>query len=134
MGLGRITGTRDLDDQHLLLVQAMQEVVEAITPGGSLEHLHKAWATFLQVMEDHLVAEGELLELLPRPLCFGHQEIHRRLLDRAKAYQLGGQDPHYRMMRHLFSDVQEHMHSPEEDIMVQTVRNAVKAGRFPERT
>ena len=124
-----ITGTRDLDDQHLLLVQALRELEKAIdAPAVDEMHLTQAWYSFKDIMVSHLLAENATLRVLPLDAAKAHAAIHERAVSASRDYSFNHSDPGWEKMRRIFTMVRAHMHSQEEVDLIEALRAAQAAG------
>lgn len=130
-----ITGTRDMDDQHLLLVQAIGLVEEAIDrPATSEDELEAAWWGFYDTMESHMLAEAKLFVHLPPEQAAAHATIHARAMALTKEYSFRNADPEWAKLRRILTMVRSHMHSLEESTLIDAIKKALRAPLSPEHT
>lgn len=130
-----ITGTRDMDDQHLLLVQAIGLVEEAINaPATSEEALEAAWWGFYDIMESHMLAEAKLFRYLTPEQAEAHTAIHHRAMLLTREYTFTDADPDWVRLKRLLTMVRAHMHSQEEEILITAVKAALRGPRTPEHS
>ena len=124
-----ITGTRDLDDQHLLLMQALGELERAIdAPAVEELALTHAWYSFKDILVTHLMAENSALWVLPPEKAKAHAEIHEREVLASRDYSFNHSDPGWEKLRRIITMVRAHMHSLEEVELVKALKAAQAAG------
>ena len=122
-----ITGSTDIDDQHLLLAQACGTLEKAIGLDPDSLVFRAAWQSFEEIMEDHILSEGPLLRLLPLEQADAHAAAHTRSLMLLRNYKVD-QDPGSTALRGLLRDVHAHMNSVEEQTLSAVVRSALAQG------
>jgi hypothetical protein len=124
-----ITGTRDLDDQHLLLVQSLRELEDTINaPAVDEMALTHAWYNFKDIMVSHLLAENAALWVLPPDKAKAHAEIHERAVFASRDYSFNHPDPGWEKLKRIITMVRAHMHSLEEAELTKALKAAQAAG------
>jgi hypothetical protein len=124
-----ITGTRDLDDQHLLLVQSLRELEDAINaPAVDEMALTHAWYNFKDIMVSHLLAENAALRVLPPDKAKAHAEIHERAVFASRDYSFNYSDPGWERLKRIITMVRAHVHSLEEAELTKALKAAQAAG------
>ena len=124
-----ITGTRDLDDQHLLLVQSLRELEDAINaPAVDEMALTHAWYNFKDIMVSHLLTENAALQVLPPDKAKAHAEIHERAVFASRDYSFNHSDPGWEKLKRIITMVRAHMHSLAEVELIKALKAAQAAG------
>ena len=114
--MGYVTNVAELDDQHILLVQAIGLLEEVLdTEPLNPDDLTTAWWTFHDIMHTHFEAESHLLHILPAASAQAHHAIHTRVLGLVDEYRLREHDdPSHARLRRILTMVRAHTHSAEE--------------------
>lgn len=82
-----ITGHPVIDDEHRKIVDAINDVADAVS-AGDYDRCATLLDDFLQICTDHFASEEQLLAELGYPGLADHVVFHKELLIKAKAVKI----------------------------------------------
>ena len=80
-------GSEAMDDQHAVLMDAINEVLAALSHGADQSTITTCMQRLITLAEQHFASEERLLELHGYPELDGHRMEHRALLERLHEWQ-----------------------------------------------
>ena len=112
-------GVRAMDDQHGILMDAMNELRLALVRGGSREQVSQLLDQLIEFARMHFASEEQLMEQTGFPGLAAHRHLHHSLLaqgmEAAHRLQYGEVVEMHQLLPYLRDWFLEHIEGPDQE-------------------